>query len=223
MSPTRLQTIFAGVILLCGIFAAYGLQLLNIGEETQAQTYVMDVDFWQRTPRETQVLAAERLDLGHSLSELPLQLGEWVGEDVPQTNVEVFMLLDPEQYIQRLYRNSQGDYMWLSLVGGRSSRPFHPPDICYIADGWQVGLSSQQLSLPNGGEVTGMWLDANKGDVGHRVFYFYLFPNAERQPGEGIVLVKLTAGTVGDREVTIAQMTDFLGQLLLQTTSEANS
>ena len=38
------------------------------------------------------------------LKQIPLQLGDWQGEDVPQTNIEVFILLEPEQYVQRMYR-----------------------------------------------------------------------------------------------------------------------
>jgi Protein of unknown function (DUF3485) len=72
------------------------------------------------------------------------------------------ILLDPEQYIQRLYQNSDGEYIWLSMIGGRSSQPFHAPDICYDADGWQYNLGSYGVDLTGGGKIYGLWLDANK-------------------------------------------------------------
>ena len=41
--------------------------------------------------------------LENDLNTLPLQFDDWSGVDVPQTNLEVFILLEPEQYIQRRY------------------------------------------------------------------------------------------------------------------------
>lgn len=84
------------------------------------------------------------------------------GKNCPESNQEVIILLDPEQYVQRLYQNSKGQYMWLSMIGGRSSQPFHAPDICYDADGWQYNLSSKAIPLEDGGEVHGLWIEANK-------------------------------------------------------------
>ncbi len=56
---------------------------------------------------------------------------------MPETNREVFILLEPEQFVQRVYKNSTGQYLWLNLIASRRSRSFHPPDLCYEADGWQ--------------------------------------------------------------------------------------
>ena len=72
-------------------------------------TYVADLDFWQRTDREQAVIATSRFDLAANLENVPLTVGDWVGQDVPETNQEVMILLDPEQYVQRLYRNSAGN------------------------------------------------------------------------------------------------------------------
>ncbi|MEZ4609258.1 MAG: exosortase-associated EpsI family protein [Caldilineaceae bacterium] len=100
--------------------------------------------------------ALARFDLDADLNDVPLQLG--TGEDVPETNEEVMILLEPEQYIRRLYQDDEGRYIWLSMIGGRNSRPFHAPDICYDADGWQYDLGSLPVELRDGGEVYGLWL-----------------------------------------------------------------
>ena len=180
-------------------------------------TYVSDLDFWQRTPRERTVLAAAHFDLDHELTDVPLQVGNWVGEDVPETNEEVLILLEPEQYVQRLYKDDQARYIWLSMVGGRNSQPFHAPDICYDADGWQYDLGSHPTSLDGGGELYGLWLDARKEmpegyTAEHVVYYFYLFPDAQRDQGDGIVLYKLTSGRYGTLEETLALHEQFTRQ-----------
>ena len=109
--------------------------------------------------------------------------------------------------------------MWLSMIGGRSSQPFHAPDICYDADGWQYNLSSKAVALEDGGEVHGLWMEANKVFPGesketeHIVFYFYLFPNQSRELKDGIVLFKLTSSRYGTAEETLELHTDFVRQL----------
>ena len=184
MSPRSLRSLLASLILLAGIGLVYAQRAASsfaLRFDTGIQ-YVVDLDFWQRTGSEQIVYAQMPLDLSHELAQLPLQFGLWRGEDVAQTNVEVFILLEPEQYLQRLYRNQAGDYLWLSIIGGRTSRTFHPPDICYDADGWKTELTSRTLPLPAGGDLHGMWLAAEKGDTGHRAFYIYIFPDAQSNP-----------------------------------------
>lgn len=192
-------------------------------------TYVSDLDFWQRTPRESTVAAASHFDLDHDLNDVPLQIGEWRGELRPEQNQEVLILLQPEQYVQRLYRNSQGEAMWLSMVGGRSSQPFHAPDICYDADGWQYNLGSHPVPLAGGGSIYGLYLDAHKQVPGqeeptrHVVFYFYLFPNAQRSLSDGIVLFKLTSSRIGTLEETLAIHEDFVRQFFDSTAPAATA
>jgi hypothetical protein len=199
-------------------FPRFFLPLLGQTDATAATAfaYTVDLDFWQRTDRETTVDAIARFDLAHSLTDVPLAVGDWRGVDVPETNQEVMILLEPEQYIQRLYQNNAGQYIWLSMIGGRSSQPFHAPDICYDADGWQYDFGSQAMVLDNGGSLHGLWLDARKQLPGeeketeHVVFYFYLFPNQERRLADGIVLFKLTSPRYGTLEETLSIQTDFV-------------
>ncbi|MEX1020707.1 MAG: exosortase-associated EpsI family protein [Litorilinea sp.] len=178
--------------------------------------YIADVDLWHRTNRETEVNAVSQFDLTHDLNDVPMEIGDWRGENHPETNVEVMILLDPEQYVQRLYWNSQGQHMWLTMIGGRSSQPFHPPDICYDVDGWNYNLSSVPIELDGGGRIYGMWMEAQKQlpeydtPTDHIVFYFYLFPERTRQYQDGIVLFKLTSARYGDLDNTLAVHTDFL-------------
>jgi hypothetical protein len=212
------------VLLIGGLFAVYSPQITPI-LQGQSQnrigdlTYVADLDFWQRTEREATVTTRVHFDLDHAITDVPLVFGDWSGQHVPESNQEVMILLDPEQYEQRLYYNSRGEHMWLTLIGGRSSQPFHAPDICYDADGWQYNLSSAAVDLDHGGQIHGLWMEARKQFPGQDqlteqlVFYFYLFPNSARALDDGIVLVKLTSGRYGAAEETLAVHADFLRNL----------
>lgn len=184
--------------------------------------YVADLDFWQRTPRQTHVAANAYFDLDHDLNNVPMQVGDWQGVDKPEENQEVMILLEPEQYVQRLYENSDGKRIWLTMVGGRNSQPFHAPDICYDADGWQYSLSSRAVPLDQGGEIYGLYLHGRKfmpeynAEAEHVVFYFYLFPDEGRALNDGIVLFKLTSNRSGTVEETLALQADFIRTLFSQ-------
>ncbi|HMN28504.1 MAG TPA: exosortase-associated EpsI family protein [Caldilineaceae bacterium] len=219
------RSLMVMLLLLAGVTVIYLPELAPAwrGQQSVARgdgfTYVADLDFWQRTDREQSVIATTRFDLATNLENVPLTVGDWVGEDVPETNQEVMILLDPEQYVQRLYHNSAGQYLWLSLIGGRSSQPFHAPDICYDADGWQYNLGSHAIALDGGGDLYGLWLEAKKqlpGDdavTEHIVYYFYLFPDAQRRLNDGIVLFKVTTARYGTIEETLELQASFVRQL----------
>ena len=184
---------------------------------TASNEFVADIDNWQRTDRERVVGSPYQFSLKSDLAELPLQLGEWIGEDVPQTNLEVFILLEPEQYVQRIYRLADRRYVWLSLIGSRKSKSFHSPQICYDADGWQTRSSSVAVPLEEG-EVYALQLYAHKlvGQgiaVEHVVLYFYLWPGYARDPQDGMVLVKVTAPLYGTLEETVSLQEQFLAEL----------
>jgi hypothetical protein len=223
-TKTTLAGALAVVLLAVAVLAVYaplwpawlgGQPVLAASDEL---TYISDLDFWQRTPRESIVAARAHFDLDHDLNNVPMAVGQWTGEDDPETNQEVMILLEPEQYVQRLYRDPAGHYVWLTMVGGRNSQPFHAPDICYDADGWQYDLGSHATRLEGGGELYGLYLDATKAVEGaatpweHVVYYFYLFPDSSRDQSDGIVLFKLTSGKYGSVEETLALLEDFTRQ-----------
>lgn len=177
------------------------------GGATGGYEFVADVDNWQRTEHEVAVTSPFDFNLKANLADIPLQLGAWQGEDVPQSNIEVFILLEPEQYVQRLYRRPDGRFVWLSLIGSRKSKSFHSPQICYDTDGWQTQASSEAIGLKQG-ELYALKLVAERptegGPYQHIITYFYLWPSYQRDPQDGMVLVKLTAPLYGSVEETVA-------------------
>ena len=179
--------------------------------------FAADIDNWQRTERERAVTTPFNFSLSGKLSDIPLTLGEWQGQDVPQTNLEVFILLEPEQDVQRMYRLADGRYVWLSLIGSRKSKSFHSPQICYDTDGWQTEASSTPIPLGQG-EVYALQLVAKKdlgggNSVDHVVLYFYLWPSYARNPQDGMVVAKVTAPIYESVENTVALEKDFFRQL----------
>jgi hypothetical protein len=227
MSKSMLRSILVIALLVIGLTVVYAPRILSFGASEAAadpnvNSYVADLDFWQRTPRESTVASATRFDLDADLHDVPLQLEGWAGQEMPETNEEVMILLEPEQYVRRLYYNDAGQYVWLTMIGGRSSRPFHAPDICYDADGWQYDLGSHATQLEDGSELYGLWLDADKEfpdrdtPAKHIVYYFYLFPDGERNLADGIVLFKLTSPQYGTLDETLEVQGDFIRALFGQ-------
>jgi EpsI family protein len=206
--------------------AAAGLVMfrdrLSANGTSSGYEFVADVDNWQRTDHERAVDARFDFDLKADLKQIPLKLGDWQGEDVPQTNVEVFILLEPEQYVQRMYRLPDGRFVWLSLIGSRKSKSFHSPQICYDTDGWKTEASSEAIALDQG-EVYALRLVAQKvvegGTVDHIITYFYLWPSYQRNAQDGMVLVKLTAPLYGTVDETVELEKQFFRELFTSARS----
>lgn len=172
-------------------------------------TFVTDIDRWRRTQRERAVQSEYDFSLGPQLQDLPFEIGEWQGADIPQTNIEVQILLEPEEYVYRRYRRPDGRYVWLSVIGSRQAKSFHSPQICYDADGWQTTVASEPIELAEG-EIYGLMLEAQKGRWEQVVLYFYLYPDYLRDASAGTVLFKVTAPLEGSLEETLALQKEFI-------------
>jgi hypothetical protein len=213
--------VLAIAVVAAGVIMLRGMQPASSGEA--GFEFVADVDNWQRTERERAVSTPFNFNVSADLNQIPLTLGEWQGEDVPQTNIEVFILLEPEQYVQRMYRLPDGRFVWLSLIGSRKSKSFHSPQICYDTAGWKTAASSVPIALGKG-EVHALRLDATKeleggGTAEHIVSYFYLWPSYARDSQGGVVLVKVTAPLYGSVEETVELEKRFFQELF--TAAEA--
>ncbi len=195
---------------------------LTAGASAGGYQFVADVDNWQRTEHEVAVTSPYDFNLKADLKQIPLQLGDWQGEDVAQTNIEVFILLEPEQYIQRMYRLPDGRFIFLSLIGSRKSKSFHPPQICYDTDGWKTEASSESIALKQG-DIEALRLVAQKkvegGTVDHIITYFYLWPSYQRNAQDGMVLVKLTAPLYGSVEESVELEKQFYRELFTSAQS----
>jgi EpsI family protein len=88
-----------------------------------------------------------------SLASFPLQLGEWVGTDIP-IPPETLKALDRGEFLQRDYQdqNTRGPGVYLYLAyfpNQRAGRRPHSPENCLAGSGWStVESGSTTLSLP---------------------------------------------------------------------------
>jgi len=199
------------VAVVAALLIAQRDDLLDRVRANEGFQFVADIDNWRRTEREREVRTDYDFHLGPNLDNLPLEIGEWKGQVVPQTNLEVFILLEPEHYVFRRYSQADGRSIWLSLIGSRKSKSFHAPQICYSSDGWQTDVSSEPIPMGNG-ELYALKVVANKGRETHVVLYFFLWPDYGRDGAAGTVLFKITALLTGSVEETVAMEKEFIQQ-----------
>ncbi len=149
-----------------------------------------DIDHWHRTPRQQWVTATYDLVSGPQLADIPLLLGNWQGEDVSRSRQDVLIFLEPDYYLSRRYALPDGRTLWLSLIGSRQARSFHPPQICYT--GWQTAVQGEEVALAQGSLHT-LRVVARRAQEEHIILYLFLWPNADRALEEGLLMFKVTA------------------------------
>ncbi len=217
MQPRTLRSVLGLLILLVGGVGLLFVRpdLLPGGAPRAANTWVVDIDNWRRTPFQRVVLSPYDLSADADLSALPLRIGEWSGIEVPITNIEVFILLEPEQIVQRRYTLPDGRYVWLSLIASRQARSFHPTEICYIADGWQTDVNSVEIPLARG-SIQALRVEATKNAWEHRVLYFYVWPDEGRDLSRGVVMFKVTSPIWDDEETTLQLQAAFIQQFFTE-------
>lgn len=82
------------------------------------------------------------------LSEFPVQIGGWVGKDVPiPENIQ--RVANNDDFLNRLYVNKAGN-QWANVYVAYSARPRtmrgHRPEVCYKGGGW-VHDSSEETEV----------------------------------------------------------------------------
>jgi EpsI family protein len=88
-----------------------------------------------------------------SLSSFPLQLGDWIGTDIP-IPPETLKTLDPGEFLQRDYedRNAKDSEVFLYLAyfpNQQAGRRRHSPEDCLAGSGWStVESGTTTLFLP---------------------------------------------------------------------------
>ena len=136
--------------------------------------FLVDIDNWRGTSKARLVSTPYDFTSG-KLSSIPLTIGKWKGKDVPQKNREVFLLLEPDEYVQRWYCKD-GSCLWLVMIGSHKARSFHPPDICYKAANWGVRVGSERIDLGSG-DIWALKVRATKPGREQVVLYFFIWPD----------------------------------------------
>lgn len=90
------------------------------------------------------------------LSAFPIQVGDWLGRDVPISET-VQQVAGNDDFISRLYQNSE-KRLGVSLYVAYSARPRymqgHKPTACYPSSGWNYdGTEKQSMTTKNGQSI----------------------------------------------------------------------
>ena len=176
-------------------------------------SYYLDRELWLRTPDERRVLTAYDLGNEGSLAALPLQLGEWRGEDVSISNAIILPMLDPDQIVYRAYR--RGDRaVTLTMVGSTISESFHHPLVCYEWSSWgaedrettriPIGESEVVLRYIVGQDPNGLLQVDLSG---------YLWPTPNRRWSDGTTQLRVTGFATESEEQALTDARDFAGHL----------
>ena len=104
------------------------------------------------------------------LKDVPMQIGDWIGEEVPETETSRRILdyAGAVGSLARNYRNDRNEQVQVFIVCGRFDDVFaHTPDRCYPAAGFESGGDTTQHSVEIGTEVaefkTATYLKADPG------------------------------------------------------------
>jgi hypothetical protein len=83
------------------------------------------------------------------LQRLPLQIGEWTGQEVPLDEA-IVLATDTDAHINRRYsRHGASESVWLYIASGVRARDLmpHRPEVCYTGQGWTL-TEKQFVKLP---------------------------------------------------------------------------
>jgi EpsI family protein len=130
--------------------------------------------------------------------ELPDRVGDWEGRTVEVSQRERDALAKDTEFARKLYRNSFGDEIYVSIVlsGEDMTNSIHRPERCLPAQGWNV-VSSTRVSVPLPSNQT---LETTKlANAGE----FMLRPSAPGQEPKRMTLHGLNYyWFVGSRDIT---------------------
>jgi len=91
-----------------------------------------------------------------ALERLPLQIGDWMGREVPLDEA-IVRATDTDAHINRSYsRNNASQYISLYIASGVKARDLmpHRPEVCYTGNGWTlIDKRSKELPLSDGTEL----------------------------------------------------------------------
>ncbi|MEQ8765238.1 MAG: EpsI family protein [Planctomycetota bacterium] len=105
--------------------------------------------------------------------DVPLKIGGWQGEDKKLSD-RVYELLETRDVVFRRYRRKD-ENIWLCLVQAQDNRRgSHPPEICYIGQGFEVDENrTAELRLDPGKALSVRRLKIHKSDQEWAVLYWY--------------------------------------------------
>jgi len=103
-----------------------------------------------------------------ALERLPLQIGDWMGREVPLDEA-IVRATDTDAHINRSYsRNNASQYISLYIASGVKARDLmpHRPEVCYTGAGWTlIEKHSMELPLSDGMKLPCNVLQFSRGTL----------------------------------------------------------
>ncbi|MFC1766569.1 exosortase-associated EpsI family protein [Planctomycetota bacterium] len=128
------RAVIAAIVVACGLMLAFGVTYRVMAGRLRLVT-------------DASLLSSD------VLADLPMQLGEWVGRDVPLDEI-IVKRTDADALIHRQYTQNTGVKSVLFYVACGTNMwemARHEPRVCYPAAGWElVDCRTEELSLDSG-------------------------------------------------------------------------
>lgn len=183
-------------------------------------SYLIDVAGWyETTPNETAV--ASPIDLSiNRLKALPISVGSWTGEPYDFGSAVNEWFENPDLALSSLYRNDRGRQAWFSIFGSRGHKSYflfeHTPITSYPAAGWTL-VENGVAPIPVG-ESKLYVQKATLSKEGERrvVLYWYLWPDINRDPEQGVLTVRLHVPVVSSDTDAFQTGADFIRTIFPQ-------
>lgn len=121
---------------------------------------------------------APRPPLKRPLASIPLELGDWLGRDVPM-DPEILEKTQADDYVNRLYEDrrhpGRAVTVWINYSAhGLNLR--HSPEVCLPSGGWEKVESRCREVALEGGRARMTRLGYKKGELAQTVgFWYYIF------------------------------------------------
>jgi EpsI family protein len=183
--------------------------------------------FWQ-----ARRISAPEIQLGNI--PIPLQLGEWKGEDITISQ-RTYEILETKDALMRQYTNSQGESVVLAIVYSAVNRgSFHPPEICYLGGGRELlnkGVERIEMVPPRknpytmqvnklimqdkaGKEIAWYWFTAgSRVTSNYYLQQCYFIWDEIRHKRTGGALIRVSIRVADNSQIADVQGKDFIKQI----------
>jgi hypothetical protein len=191
----KLPALTRALFLLALTLSAVGLPRTAVAQGSSTDTlYVMDREAYLRTTDTRMVRTTFDLRNGPNLAAFPMQVGDWVGQELPITNLETFPTLEADNIVYRGYvRDADGGMVILSLIGGTKGQTFHHPLVCYEWAQWPTeDLGTTTVPAPGGDVVLRQVVGVDPAGPRQLDLSFYLWPDDNRGWDRGATQVRVT-------------------------------
>lgn len=183
-------------------------------------SYLIDVAGWYEiTPNETAVASPINLSID-GLKALPTSVAHWKGTPYDFGAAVDEWFENPDLALSDLYQDDRGHQAWFSTFGSRGRKSYflfeHTPITSYPAAGWTL-VENGVAPVPIGSSRIFVQKATLTKDGERRVvFYWYLWPDFNRDPEQGVLTMRLHIPVVTTDEDAVAAGADFLRTLFPQ-------